>query len=207
MRDWNQNGVTSAIEQWLSFDLTYEGLKLLLGQDHVFFVHLFWSYLWGIEISFNSIFLFPFLCFDLTYEGLKLKLFAWLDSRGYVLILPMRDWNCSSQASKTSFLPVLILPMRDWNEDFGIFIAGELAVLILPMRNCWLKAWFFVLYHSQLYKSPDKIPFIYFLKFFAFFPLFFLTFLCKISIISIFVLNFYKIIKFMKDSEKMCQSY
>ena len=70
------------------------------------------------------------------------------------------------------------------------------SVLILPMRNCWLKAWFFVLYHSQLYKSPDKIPFIYFLKFFAFFPLFFLTFLCKISIISIFVLNFWWCIKF-----------
>ena len=146
----------------------------------------FWSYLWGIE-TICTLYLWNVVhSFDLTYEGLK---------------------SVSGNSNWRSHVWVLILPMRDWNEDFGIFIAGELAVLILPMRNCWLKAWFFVLYHSQLYKSPDKIPFIYFLKFFAFFPLFFLTFLCKISIISIFVLNFYKIIKFMKDSEKMCQSY
>ena len=170
--------------------------------------YLFWSYLWGIEIK------------NERYRRRE---------RSGVLILPMRDWNTLPTACTLFSAAVLILPMRDWNSSwsapascmayrFDLTYEGlkyetpveqntTRKVLILPMRNCWLKAWFFVLYHSQLYKSPDKIPFIYFLKFFAFFPLFFLTFLCKISIISIFVLNFYKIIKFMKDSEKMCQSY
>ena len=141
--------MTTSFTMWTSFDLTYEGLKSLHYPFFNVLKETFWSYLWGIETKFHK------QNFSFHFR---------------VLILPMRDWNIIIIFSLILKTIVLILPMRDWNEDFGIFIAGELAVLILPMRNCWLKAWFFVLYHSQLYKSPDKIPFIYFLKFFAFFP-------------------------------------
>ena len=54
----------------------------------------FWSYLWGIEISFS-----PKVAKAVTR----------------VLILPMRDWNVFNHFVFPFHFFVLILPMRDWN--------------------------------------------------------------------------------------------
>ena len=82
------------------FDLTYEGLKFPRSERTQFANCLFWSYLWGIEI----------LKVCRTYDsktafwsylwGIEIPTFwTYPICELSVLILPMRDWNLSSQAS------------------------------------------------------------------------------------------------------------
>ena len=76
------------------FDLTYEGLKFPRSERTQFANCLFWSYLWGIEIcQAKPLHKSSLQRFDLTYEGLKYGYIATVAEFGFVLILPMRDWN------------------------------------------------------------------------------------------------------------------
>ena len=56
---------------FISFDLTYEGLKYAYLLSASCICKLFWSYLWGIEIQKNKKDRLIMKRFDLTYEGLK----------------------------------------------------------------------------------------------------------------------------------------
>ena len=159
MRNWNVNLWKALKDLAVSFEPTYEELKLWPHQLINVLFAMFWAYLWGIETITGKVKPFTnWVSFEPTYEELKLlywkaqgpgwesfeptyeelklteAMLEWLQFI-QVLSLPMRNWNSKREKRYISGMLVLSLPMRNWNSSYTIFYMPWPFVLSLPMRN------------------------------------------------------------------------
>ena len=136
MRNWNGSSCNTSSFLRLSFEPTYEELKLDFPSTEERNDIMFWAYLWGIETSFPK---------------------KHVPSADIVLSLPMRNWNFSFFSSfsrpwkfwaylwgietrhrwkdEKTGKGVLSLPMRNWNSISICLPWNPFFVLSLPMRN------------------------------------------------------------------------
>jgi len=105
---------------------TYEEWKLLLSMRRLLLLLLFLSYLWGMETEWPS----------------KILL-----SLNLVLILPMRNGNCTLMLPFTFSVYVLILPMRNGN-----LLTTKTGTNLLSCSYPTYEEWK-LLYHSQLFST------------------------------------------------------
>ena len=118
----------------------------------------FLSYLWGIEMKFNSflwVFYKRFLSYLWGIEMTKgrqytnargtflsylwgieiIELFARQTVDGWLFILPMRNWNQRVWVRTADRKKLFILPMRNWNGRDTSEKITKIQLFILPMRN------------------------------------------------------------------------
>ena len=101
----------------ISFDRTYEELKLGPFSRGIPPQMAFWSYLWGIETSsgllpWSRIAGFWSYLWGIETPACGLK---FLLMQVEVLIVPMRNWNLFWVNTLFKPFEVLIVPMRNWN--------------------------------------------------------------------------------------------
>ena len=166
MRDWNYVCANCWATTPLSFDLTYEGLKLCRPNITNSPFACFDLTYEGLKLCRPNITNSPFACFDLTYEGLKQFCFRnncalidefWSYLWGIetpflillyhylcnVLILPMRDWNFSFQY------------LKNWS-SFGFDLTYEGLKLGITAANSAQKACFDLTYEGLKWKNCQR---------------------------------------------------